>query len=353
MKFYYKVLVGAALTAVLPGSAMAQRADGFYIGGAGGVGFADTAKVHIPGSGHEDLKYQPGYGASGEVGYGFDNGLRTGLELGYLDNAVDKTTGFAGGDKGGGSTRALIYMLNLYYDIPTGTAFTPYIGAGVGGATLNAHHIQPTPAGSSLNGTDTVFAYQGIAGVSYALDNVAPNLAATLDYRYLGTQDPKFDVVGGGRAKAEYSNNIIMVGLRYSFGAPPAPAPEMVPVAEPVAAATPAPVQTTRNYLVFFDFDKSILTPQARHIINDAADNAKRGGASRIEVTGHTDTVGTQRYNLALSIRRADAVKGEFVRLGIPASEIAATGVGKLHPLVATADGVREPSNRRVEIVFP
>ncbi|MDR3518036.1 MAG: OmpA family protein [Azospirillaceae bacterium] len=123
--------------------------------------------------------------------------------------------------------------------------------------------------------------------------------------------------------------------------------------AAPAAAPTPPAAQTARNYLVFFDFDKSTLTDQARRIIADAAENAKRGGVSRIQLTGHTDTVGTQQYNLRLSVRRADAVKAEFVHLGVPSSNISATGVGKLHPLVATGDGVREPSNRRVEIVFP
>ncbi|MDY0240902.1 MAG: OmpA family protein, partial [Rhodospirillaceae bacterium] len=55
-------------------------------------------------------------------------------------------------------------------------------------------------------------------------------------------------------------------------------------------------------------------------------------------------------YNMALSLRRANAVKAELVKLGIPANEISVVGKGKADPLVPTADGVREPQNRRVQI---
>ncbi len=69
-------------------------------------------------------------------------------------------------------------------------------------------------------------------------------------------------------------------------------------------------------------------------------------------MTGHTDTVGSAKYNQALSERRAAAVKGQLVLDGVAAGEITATGVGKSGLLVPTADGVREPQNRRAEIVL-
>ncbi|MBM3488240.1 MAG: OmpA family protein, partial [Alphaproteobacteria bacterium] len=102
----------------------------------------------------------------------------------------------------------------------------------------------------------------------------------------------------------------------------------------------------------FFDFDSARLTDQARNIIRQAADAARRDGYARIDLTGHADRSGSDRYNLRLSQRRADAVKAELQRLGIRPNEIQTAARGESQPLVQTADGVREPHNRRVEIVI-
>jgi len=95
-----------------------------------------------------------------------------------------------------------------------------------------------------------------------------------------------------------------------------------------------------------------LLVAQQRRIIAEAADVAKSGGAVHLRVTGHTDTVGSARYNLKLSQRRAVAVKRQLMADGVPGTEIATLGVGKTDLLVPTPDGVREPQNRRVEITF-
>jgi len=137
---------------------------------------------------------------------------------------------------------------------------------------------------------------------------------------------------------------------------PPAPPPPP-PVAEappPPAAMIPAPAPppavVARNFTVFFDFDKSNITPEARQIIAAAVDTAKKNGAVRITVTGHTDAVGSHRYNHALSERRAMAVKNEMVRLGMNSSEISTLGKSFDDPLIPTGPGVREPQNRRAMI---
>nr|WP_238578779.1 OmpA family protein [Inquilinus limosus] len=103
---------------------------------------------------------------------------------------------------------------------------------------------------------------------------------------------------------------------------------------------------------MFFDFDSSRLTPEARSIVASAATDALRGESTRIDVTGHTDRSGTDAYNQALSVRRAEAVRRELVADGVADSLIIVRGVGESDPLVPTADGVREPQNRRVEIVM-
>jgi outer membrane protein OmpA-like peptidoglycan-associated protein len=120
--------------------------------------------------------------------------------------------------------------------------------------------------------------------------------------------------------------------------------------AEPPPAAAPPP-PPVRNFLVFFDFDKSNLTPRALDIIKEAARIAKSGESTKVTCTGHTDTAGAASYNLALSLRRASSVKAALVREGLSASVISIVGRGEESLLVKTADGVREPQNRRVEIV--
>ena len=118
--------------------------------------------------------------------------------------------------------------------------------------------------------------------------------------------------------------------------------------AAPVAAKPVAPMAAPEKFLVFFDFAKSTLTPDARNTIAKAA---KVVGPAKLIVVGHADRAGPEDYNLRLSKRRADAVKAELVRLGVPANQIATEGRGEMDPLVPTADGVREPQNRRVEIM--
>jgi outer membrane protein OmpA-like peptidoglycan-associated protein len=106
------------------------------------------------------------------------------------------------------------------------------------------------------------------------------------------------------------------------------------------------------NYQVFFDFDHADLTPRAVEIVDEAAANAAAGKVTNIDVTGYTDTVGSEEYNMRLSRRRALTVQAELVKQGTPASEIAIFAKGKHDLLVPTGDGVREPQNRRVQIVY-
>lgn len=122
----------------------------------------------------------------------------------------------------------------------------------------------------------------------------------------------------------------------------------LAPKAPPPAPQAVAP----KDFLVFFDWDKSVLTPEARKIIADAVAQAKASNVKSIKVTGFTDRSGSPQWNLGLSVRRAESVRAEMVRLGIPAANIAIEGRGEEDPLVPTADGVREPQNRRASIVL-
>ena len=127
--------------------------------------------------------------------------------------------------------------------------------------------------------------------------------------------------------------------------------PEAAPPPPPAPVVAPAPAPA-RTYLVFFDWDKYYLTPRAKEIVAEAAANSTHVQYTQIEVNGYTDTSGTPQYNQGLSIRRAQAVAGELVRDGVPQSSIGIQGFGETHLLVPTGADVREPQNRRVEIII-
>jgi outer membrane protein OmpA-like peptidoglycan-associated protein len=145
---------------------------------------------------------------------------------------------------------------------------------------------------------------------------------------------------------APEGNNSFLFGVRYAFGVEPPPPP---PAPAKVVAPAPAPART---YLVFFDWDKADLSARAKQIIGEAAANVARVQVTRIEVSGYADRTGTAAYNQKLSMKRAENVAAELVHLGVQKSLISVQAFGDTHPLVPTAEGVREPQNRRVEIVL-
>ena len=125
------------------------------------------------------------------------------------------------------------------------------------------------------------------------------------------------------------------------YRAPPPPPP-----------AVEAPAPRPEPFLVFFDFDRSDITPESANVIRQAADRAKNAGAASIQVIGHADRSGSTAYNDRLSLARAAAVRSELARNGISSDDVTVEGRGEGDPLVPTADGVREPQNRRVEGIW-
>jgi outer membrane protein OmpA-like peptidoglycan-associated protein len=198
------------------------------------------------------------------------------------------------------------------------------------------------------HGGDKVLSYKSTAefrtgiGVAYEFDN---GWRAGVDIHHISNAG--LDKKNPGVEIAALTLAIPLFGKPSVAEETPAAAPR------PVAARPqPAPPGVPLNYLVFFDFNKSDLSPDAQKIIKSASDNAAKSGPTKLTVTGHTDTVGSDAYNLRLSRRRAVSVQRELVRDGVPAGEIAIFAKGKKELLVPTADGVREPQNRRVQIVF-
>jgi outer membrane protein OmpA-like peptidoglycan-associated protein len=235
-------------------------------------------------------------------------------------------------------------MANVLFDMDIGSPWVfPYLGAGAG-----AQWVHLAEGGSSV--TDPAFAFQAIAGLSFPIPWVV-GLSATAEYRYLGvTGERKLPPVGAVSAYASGDNNhAALLGLRYAFNVTPPAMPVTAPTPAPAAAPAPAPA---RSYLVFFDWDSAALSARARQIITEAAQNTTRVQVTRIDVAGYADKSGTPAYNLPLSRRRAEAVAAELVAHGVAKQAIDIQAFGDTKPLVPTAAGVREPQNRRVEIVL-
>src|SRR5690606_5622672 len=109
----------------------------------------------------------------------------------------------------------------------------------------------------------------------------------------------------------------------------------------------------TREALVFFDFDRSNITPEAADILRSFASNAAPGPQKMLVIEGHADRSGPVDYNEALSMRRAQAVQAQLGQLGVSFDryrDVQVVAKGETDPLVPTDDGVREPQNRRVVV---
>jgi OmpA-OmpF porin, OOP family len=321
-------LLGAAALLVLPLAANAQSMfspgpsnPGFYIGAEGGLNWL----MNSSGYNSTSNTLGAGFAVGGKAGYDFV-GPRVELEALYRNNQASGFVSYPNGTAAfvNGQINQVSVMANLLYDFMPGAMITPFVGAGAGVAFVDPS-ISP---GCTM--CSTQFAYQGIVGLGY---NATQNLRIDLDGRYYGTSNP---------GQYQNQNIAVMLGLTYKFGQP-----ETVATMAPAPAAPSAP-----SYMVFFDWDQSNLSAQAISTIHQVSAAYKQKGSARVTATGHTDKSGPDDYNMALSLRRANAVKDALVRDGVPATAIAVVGRGESQPLVPTADGVREPQNRRVEIVM-
>jgi OOP family OmpA-OmpF porin len=129
--------------------------------------------------------------------------------------------------------------------------------------------------------------------------------------------------------------------------------PEEPPV-EPVQVEPSEPMEIEDAvYLVFFDFDKAMVTNEGQSIIDAVVDEMNnREDVETINVVGHTDRAGPQSYNQKLAMRRANAVMEALVSRGVDPGKIRVESRGESDPIVETADDIREPANRRVSISF-
>ncbi|HWE75899.1 MAG TPA: OmpA family protein [Stellaceae bacterium] len=323
-------LLGSAMVLATAVSALAQTGPtGPYLRLEGGLSHPGDMSVRAGGfSGN--VNRDEGFIAGGAAGYQF--GLfRAEINGDYSRNHVDSITVPGTTVRVSRHTDNFSLMANGLFDIPLGLPVVPYVGAGVGATDLG-------------NGATDRWgmAIQPIVGVSYS---ITPQISIAGEYRYLYG----LDEVHFGPATVTNREHHFLLSATWHFGSPaaPPPAPMVAPPAPPPAAVAPQ----QQMFIVFFEFDKSALTADGKKVV-DAAAAAFKSGKSGVAIAGYTDLAGTQQYNLALSKRRAEVVKSALVRDGVPAAAINESWHGKENPRVPTADGVREPQNRRVEITM-
>ncbi len=193
-------IAAAALVTTMASSALA--ADGPYIGGYLGMANLSDSTLEQEGFIPAELSFDSG------LGFGFvlgtkNDGVRIEAEVARKSNDLDQfsVVGF-GSEEGQGDVSATSLMINVFKDIDTQGAMTPYFGGGIGFSNLDAEIF-------GVSADDTVFSYQFGAGLGIAMSE-----KATLDfgYRYFATADPDFEGI-----EAEYDSHNFNIGLRTSF----------------------------------------------------------------------------------------------------------------------------------------
>jgi OOP family OmpA-OmpF porin len=358
-------LLGAAASIVLLASGMgvanAGSFSGWYLGieaGANWVQDYDAEFNRGPTGGavtftnNHNHEFETGWAGIATLGYGFGNHLRAELEGGYRHNSFDTiqfTFGIPASSSPDGDLSEWTIMANVIYDLMLterlGLSFG--VGAGADNARLD---LRPQPPASTVvfDDDDWNFAYQGIVGLSYELGSRSQ---LVLNYRYLRVSEPEWNDVAGGpdfiRLNADdLSKHTVTIGLRYDLW--PDEEEPMAAVSAPPPDLPPAP--PAQSFMIFFGFNKCNITPEADNVLSQAADAARQMGSATVQIVGHTDTVGSDRYNKKLSVCRAHAAKSNLVGKGVAENSIATSGKGESELLVQTADGVKEPQNRRATV---
>jgi OmpA-OmpF porin, OOP family len=356
-----------------------------------------------------DLDRPDGFIGSAAGGYKW-GWWRGELEIEYMRNGAASGNNLFAGATGrtanlNGHSSNLAVMANGYFDIPVNWPVQPYVGLGVGFDYFQLKNVATTNLASNVsivNGSDKVFAYQPILGVSLALD---PHWSFNLEYRYFATMNPKLSFSPtGGKFDVNNANHNILASFTYHFFEPPAPPPplakdnlvvvlpeanghvgavvvhgadnnttvlnqayaavgsatgssdvkpvEVAPteVSSIFGQALAAQPQPPRSFTVYFRAGSTTITPASRATVEQIYADIKQRGAAEIVVTGHTDTIGSARYNDTLSLRRARRMQQLLVQRGVPANWMTIVGEGKRDLAVPTRDQVGEPRNRRVVI---
>jgi outer membrane protein OmpA-like peptidoglycan-associated protein len=335
------------IAALLAGTANAAHAsEGWYVRADAG----SSVEGSLDGSFGAGTSYsgdlRNGWLGDAGAGYAFQNGFRLESALSYRSNRL---RGDIDSERFPGDVHAWGLMANLLYDFNRHGSIQPYLGVGAGAASVRVgmHDVG--------HDTDTGFAYQGMAGIGFALSD-----RTTLDvgYRYFRSDNLNAPhAFFGERTNLDYINQAVTLGVRYQFSppsaassaAPPPPLQEPPPPPPPPQAAVAC---ATSDFVVYFEWDRSSLNQAALDTIETAVSRARECNIGGLDVVGYTDTSGSAQYNMGLSERRASVVRDALVARGVSAASIQTAARGESDLARATRDGVREPLNRRTAVTI-
>jgi outer membrane protein OmpA-like peptidoglycan-associated protein/opacity protein-like surface antigen len=325
-------------------------------------------------AGDASTDHDTGYDFGGIVGYDF-GAFRLEAETSYRAADLNSVTGgsaglalnpvaggfntFTGPREALGEANALSFMLNGLVDFGADDGLQGFVGGGVGVARVDMDGRVNANGPGVWNDSDTGLAWQVLAGVRAPIND---SWDVGLKYRYFNAPNVNLVDPLGRDLETKFTSHSLLGSITYNFGGtepvaapvavpppPPPPPPPPVPVAPP---PPPKVACNTGPYVVFFDFDKSDITPQAASILNSAVTAYANCGTASVMLAGHTDRAGTPKYNIGLAERRNAAVSSYLSGRGIPAARITGEAFGETKPRVPTADGVREAQNRRVEVTY-
>jgi len=194
----------------------------------------------------------------------------------------------------------------------------------------------------------------GVGAIHYfKVFNTDFGVRGDVRYRWVDTDSSKFP----GKNVNRFGEPVVSLGLLIplSFGGTTAVAPEVLPPPPPVVSTPTDTLQANHRFEdVHFAFDKYNLTEYAQASLDSDVTTINKLSGSypslKVDVSGHTDWIGTDAYNQALSERRATAVKDYLVRKGIDAGRIRTYAYGESQPVAPNTTAEGRALNRRSEI---
>jgi len=265
-----KLVIGLALASTAIATPSFARDDAWYIEGGFGAMIVEDSKFDIAGL-NNAASLDSHYGYDGGVSIGYDFGaFRLETEGSFRRAESDEYSTAVGTFRDRGHASALSAMINGLLDFGADDGIQGFVGGGVGVARVNYRSGLRDLGTTPFNDSDTGFAWQALAGVRAPITN---NIDLGLKYRFFNADNVKFTGSAGAPIETRFRSHSLLGTIGYNFGgaepvAPPAPPPPPPPPAPP--PPPPAPVCNKGPYIVFFDWDKSDITPEAATILDSA-----------------------------------------------------------------------------------
>ena len=355
----FGAIVFTSIASVSLVSQAEARDDEWYVEMDAGAVKAEDVRNLTGSEGQGILGTRVGYDFGGIVGYDF-GAFRLEAEASRRHVDANRSAGTIqkfGNRQVDGGVSATSFMANGLVEVGRDGGLQAFAGGGLGMG--RAHLLLSAPeAALNVSDTDSGFAWQGVAGVRLP---VGSHVDVGLKYRYYNQSHIDLVNQAGDNVRSRLQTHSLLATLAYNFGGkskpvteapslPPPPSSAHLPPTPPSRAEVPACIHGP--YIVFFDWDQAVLTPEARAVLDSAVSAYRNCGVVPIMLAGHADRSGSSQYNARLSAERNLAVETYLLSRGIAPESVHTNAFGEDRRRVETADGIREVQNRRVEITF-